>query len=70
MHNVQIVEVKELSDELVSYRLRCCEDELSDSWHTMSVHIDDHSASLEERKQEIAARHERKHAWREKQAKP
>ncbi len=65
-HEVTVVEVKELSDELVSYRLRCCDDPLSDSWHTVSVEIDDHAPSLAERKAEIAARHERKHAWREK----
>lgn len=67
-HQVQVVEVKELSDELVSYRLRCCDDELSDSWHTMSVHVLDHDESLGARMQEIAARHQRKHAWREKYA--
>jgi hypothetical protein len=67
-HEVKIVEIKELSDELVSYRLRCCDDQLSDSWHTVSVAIANHDASLAERKQDIAARHERKHAWREKYA--
>ncbi len=65
-NEVRIVEVKELSDELVSYRLRYGNDELSDTWHTMSVRIGDHDASLAARKADIAAVQAAKHAWRQK----
>lgn len=68
-HTVEILEIKEVSDELVSYRLRCCGEELSDTWHTLSVLIPDHDGQLESRKAEIAARHQAKVAWR-KQRKP
>ena len=65
-HEAKVVEVKELTDELVSYRLRCCDEELSDSWHTLTVHIEDHEKHLTERKQEIEKRHRAKEAWRTK----
>ena len=65
-HEVEIVEVKEVSDDLVSYRLRCCDDDTSDSWITLSVAIPDHGPSLTARKAEIAARHDQKEAWRAK----
>lgn len=37
-----------------------------DSWHTVSIHRDDHESYLEERKAEVAARHDKMSAWREK----
>lgn len=64
MHTSSVVETKELSDELVAYRVRCCDDPTTDSWHTASVLID-HSESLKAHCQQVEARHERKRLWRE-----
>ena len=66
VHDTKIVEAKELSDGSVSYRVRCCEDPLTDSWHTVSVHATDLDESLEAHKQNVAATHEAKVQWREK----
>lgn len=37
-----------------------------DSWHTVSIHREDHEAYIEARKIEVAARHEKIVAWKEK----
>lgn len=65
-HTVEIVDVRELSDEQVSYRIRCCCEEMTDSWHTVSVHATDHEASLEAAKQRVQKTHEAKVQWRKK----
>src|SRR5229473_7241062 len=68
-HTPEVVETKELNDEQVAYRLRCCGDPLSDSWHTMmALSFPDHEGSLGEIKTQVAARHEAKIAWREAQS--
>lgn len=66
VHTTEVVEVKEVSDELVSHRIRCCGEEITDSWHTVSVHAADHDASLEEAKTRVQKTHEAKVAWRKK----
>lgn len=65
-HTAKIVEVKELTDELVSYRVRCCDDPQTDSWHTASIMVD-HSEGLRTHCQQVQARHERKMEWRKSQ---
>lgn len=65
-HDTQIVEVKEVNDEQVAYKIRCCGEEATDSWHTASVHAADHEASLEAAKQRVQKTHEAKQAWRKK----
>lgn len=75
-HTPKVVETKELNDEQVSYRLRCCDDPTSDSWHTMSVlppkdEKDDkrtHEQQLDELKVIVGDKHAAKVAWREKHA--
>lgn len=65
-HDTQVVEFKEVNDEQVSYRIRCCGEEATDSWHTVSVHAADHDASLEAAKQRVQKTHDAKQAWRKK----
>lgn len=65
-HDTQIVDVKEVNDEQVAYRIRCCGEEATDSWHTVSVHAADHEASLEAAKQRVQKTHEAKVQWRKK----
>lgn len=65
-HDTAIVEVKEVSDEQVAYRIRCCGEAMTDSWHTVSVHATDHDASLEAAKQRVQKTHEAKLQWRKK----
>ncbi|HEV2378730.1 MAG TPA: hypothetical protein VG206_02925 [Terriglobia bacterium] len=36
-HEAQIMEVKQLSDGMVAFRARCCEDSSTDSWHTVNT---------------------------------
>ena len=69
MHTTEIVETKELNDEEVSYRVRCCGDPKTDSWHTASVMFD-HSESLSNHHQQVRNRHERMQAWRNSQKAP
>lgn len=64
MHTPEVLETKELTAEWVGYRIRCCNDPMSDSWHTMHVTIPDHKAVLDEQKIVVAARHEAILAWR------
>lgn len=75
-HAIEIVETKELSDELVSYKLRCCGDPTTDACHTISVLHEPtkedprtHDEVLEEMKVKHAAKHEAKVAWRKKMQK-
>ena len=65
-HDIQIVEIKEVGDELVAYRIRCCGEDMTDSWHTVSVHALDHEQSLEVAKYRVQKTHEAKVAWRKK----
>lgn len=76
-HEAKIVEKRQISNEFVAYRIVCCEQACGqdcmphahvceDSWHTVSIHRDDHEGYLEERKAEVVARHEKMSAWREK----
>lgn len=58
-HEAVVVDFRELNDEYLSYCIRCCGDEKTDSWHTISVHVGDaaHDAILEAQRQAVAARH-------------
>lgn len=69
-HVVTIEEVRELSDELVSYRLRCDGEPLTDTWHTVSVKVPNHAGELAQRKVEVAQLHEAKLKWRATQQTP
>lgn len=61
-HTAAIVEFRELNDEFISYCIRCCGDNKTDSWHTISVHVSDaeHDANLTDQQAAVAARHEAK----------
>jgi hypothetical protein len=67
-HNTEVVEVVELGDEIVAYRVRCCGEKLTDSWHSASVVAPDLEQSLQSHKDRVAALHEAKLLWREKNA--
>jgi hypothetical protein len=62
----EIVEVKQLSNEQVAYKIRVNDDPTTDSWHTMNVWEEDHEAQLEEHKKVALKRHEALAKWREK----
>jgi hypothetical protein len=64
MHTPRIIEVKQITNEQVAYCLRCCDDHMETTWHTMHVLSPDHAGQLEERKKEIASRHEAIVNWR------
>jgi hypothetical protein len=72
-HTPEVLETKEINDEQVAYRIRCCGDVTTDSWHTISVlcpTTEDprtHEQQLEERKADVATKHEAKITWRAKQ---
>lgn len=68
-HDTVVVEVKELSDELIAYRIRCCDEPMTDSWHSVSVLSSNLDQSLEDAKQRVAALHEAKVQWRQKNKK-
>jgi hypothetical protein len=36
-HISVVVEAKQVSNECISFRMRCCDDPSTDSWHTISV---------------------------------
>lgn len=42
-HNVAVVEKKKISDGSISVRLRCCGDDLTDSWHTLQLTHEAHN---------------------------
>ena len=65
-HTTKIIEVKELSDEQVSYCVECCGDPVTRSWHTVSVLAADADASLQAHKDRVAALHEAKLQWRQR----
>lgn len=64
-HDPGVVEVKEINDEQVAYRIRCCGEASTDSWHTMSVH-EDHADLLNAAKARVQKTHEAKMQWRKK----
>ena len=75
----EVIESKQVNNEMVSYRIVCCGEKCSekckpsahqceDSWHTLSVTIEDHASRLELRKAEVEARHTKMKSWRAKQA--
>lgn len=63
-HNTEVIEVKELSDSQVAYRVRCCGEELTDSWHAVHVDAPDIEQSLQAHKDRVAKLHEAKLRWR------
>ena len=65
-HKAEVVEVKELSDGQVAYRVRCCREEMTDSWHTSAVDAPNLYAELEAHKVRVATLHEAKIQWRKK----
>ncbi len=67
-HTPEIVETKEHSDEQVGYRIRCCGDPTTDSWHTFTILDANIDLQLVDRKATVAARHAAKVAWRAAQS--
>ncbi len=63
-HVSKVVEFREVNDENIAYRLRCCDDPMTDSWHTIAVTVDDteHDTFLATKLEEIAAKHAAKKA--------
>lgn len=76
--NPEVVGKKQVNNEQVAYNIVCCEEKCSpetctrdshsceDSWHAMSIHIEDHEPLLAVIKAEVAARHEKMKTWRAK----
>lgn len=77
-HEPKIVEQRQVTNELVAYRLVCCGESCSeekcangahaceDTWHTFHVLDPEIDAKLAERKSEVAKRHAAIVAWRSK----
>lgn len=65
-HKIKMVEQKELNDQFVSFRYRCCEDESTDSWHTLGLGLTE--AEVQEAttgfKAKVAAQHDQKVSFR------
>jgi hypothetical protein len=72
-HTPEVIETRELNDEQVGYRIRCCGDATTESWNTISVMVPSqqeprtHDEILTAVKADVAARHEAKLQWRAKQ---
>lgn len=64
MHTPEIIEVKQVTNEQVAYCIRCCDDALETTWHTMHILSPDHAGQLEKLKKEISARHDAIVSWR------
>jgi len=67
-HTIHVVEVKELSDDQVSYKTRCCGEVKTDSCCTIHVSVPEaeHDATLQAHKDRQATIHEHKVNWRKK----
>ena len=65
-HTIRQIETKELTDDHVSFRFRCCDDESTDSWCTVSLALtaDELSEAINGHKTRMAQMHERKLAFR------
>jgi hypothetical protein len=65
-HIVKVVEQKELNDEHVGYRFRCCDDASTDSWCTVSLHLSgvDLTEAVNGHRLAMATRHEHKNNFR------
>jgi hypothetical protein len=74
-HNPIVVDVKQVNNEQVAYRIVCCgaacgdactpsNHVCEDSWHTMHVAEPDHDAKIKFLMKEIASRHEQITKWR------
>lgn len=63
-HVSKVVEVREINDEYVAYRLQCCGEAMTDSWHTLAVTVGDadHDTFLATKLEEVAAKHAAKQA--------
>lgn len=61
-HTTEIVETKQIADELFAVRFRCCGDEKTDSWHTMHTSVVTDSGKLADslswKHSTVAANHE------------
>ena len=64
-HNTKTVETKVISDEQISVRVRCCEDPLSDSWHSLQITPattpEEVKAWHEERHKDVQTKHAARH---------
>lgn len=67
-HDIQLLEVKELSDEQVAYKYRCCGEPMTDSWVTVHVTLPqaEHDNAVQTHINGMKDRHEAKQAWRKK----
>lgn len=67
-HTVELLEVKELSDDQVAYRYRCCGEPMTDSWVTVHVTLpqEEHDAAVKTHVDNLKARHDAKQAWRKR----
>lgn len=60
-HMAKVVEVKHVSDGAVAILARCCDDEMTDSWHTLydlenlEMHLQEHPKRVAERHSKIDA---------------
>ena len=66
-HKTTVVEVKELTDETVSYCVRCCDEEQTDSWCTVNIAAlsdADVQKTLGEHAHRLIAKHDAKLKWR------
>jgi hypothetical protein len=68
MHTPKIIEVKEVNDTFVAYKIQCCDDAVHTSWHSISVTLLDHDSQLEDAKKRVSDLHEAKIQWRAKYA--
>jgi hypothetical protein len=68
-HDPKIIDIKEVSDTFVAYTIRCCNEELHTSVHSISVLVPNHSDELEKCKKQVAELHEAKLRWRLTQTK-
>lgn len=61
-HHPVIVSIKDINDENVAYLVRCCDDPATDSWITLSVHLEDnvHDSSLQAHQERVADIHTKK----------
>jgi hypothetical protein len=65
-HTTEIVEIKEINDTQVAYRVRCCGEPMTDSWHTAAVDAPNLETELQAHRDRVAALHEAKVQWRKK----
>lgn len=67
-HNVELMETKELNDEEVAYRYRCCGELMTDAWVTVRVTlpVGDQNQAVKTHIDNLKTRHEAKLQWRQR----